>query len=361
MSKPTQFTAELVQTARAIAVPGKGILAADESTGTIGKRLGSIGVENNLENRINYRSLLFTTKGLGKYISGAICFEETLLGQSNVEGKSMVDLLKAENIIPGIKVDKGAQPLYGTDGETVTQGITSLAQRCKQYYEAGARFAKWRAILHISDSGSPSQLAIDQNATTLARYAAICQSQGLVPIVEPEVLMDGTHNLELAAIVTERVQAAVVKAMSDHHVILEGALLKPNMVRQGSECKEICTAENIAQATVRVLQHTIPPALPGVLFLSGGMSEEFATQCLNKMNSMNLGARPWSLSFSFGRALQQSCLKAWQGKAENVEAAQKELLLRAKCNAFATLGKYKGEGTTSAAAIDSLHIQNYKY
>lgn len=355
------FTAELVQTARAIATRGKGILAADESTGTIGKRLAAIGVENVLENRTAYRTLLFSTKGLGEYISGCICFEETLLGQSNIAGKSMVDLLREQGIIPGIKVDKGAQPLYGTDGETVTQGITGLAQRCKQYYDAGARFAKWRAILHIKDSGAPSQLAIDQNAATLARYARICQSQGLVPIVEPEVMMDGTHNIERAAVVTEKVQAACVKALSDHHVILEGALLKPNMVRQGSECVEKCTAENIAQATVRVLQHTIPPALPGIMFLSGGMSEEFATVCLNKMNSLNLGARPWTLSFSFGRALQQSCLKAWQGKAENTEAAQRELLLRAKCNALASAGKYNGEGVVSTSADASLHVKNYTY
>jgi len=287
------FTSELVQTARALAVPGKGILAADESTGTIGKRLASINVENTLANRQAYRTLLFTTKGLGEYISGCICFEETLLGDSDVPGKKMVDLLKAEGIIPGIKVDKGAQPLYGTDNETVTQGITGLAQRAKTYYEAGARFAKWRAIIHISESGAPSQLAIEQNASTLARYARICQSQGLVPIVEPEVIMDGPHNIERAALVTEAVQAAVVKALSDHHVLLEGALLKPNMVRQGSECLEKCSAESIAQATVRVLQHTMPPALGGVNFLSGGMSEEFATVCLNAMNAMDLGPRPW--------------------------------------------------------------------
>ncbi len=287
------FTAELIQTARALAAPGKGILAADESTGTIGKHLESIGVENTLENRKAYRTLLFTTEGLGEYISGAITYEETLLGDSDVEGKSMVDLLTDQGIIPGIKVDKGAVPLYGTDNETVTQGLTNLAQRAKRYYEAGARFAKWRAIINISDSGAPSQLAIDQNAHSLARYAKICQAQGLVPIVEPEVLMDGTHNIERAAVVTEAVQAAVVKALSDHHVLLEGALLKPNMVRQGSECQEKCSPAAIAQATVRVLQHTMPPALAGVNFLSGGMSEEFATVCLNAMNAMELGPRPW--------------------------------------------------------------------
>lgn len=300
MASTRDFTAELVQTARALSVAGKGILAADESTGTIGKRLASIGVENTPENRKDYRSLLFTTKGLGQYISGCIMFEETLLGESNVPGKSMVDLLKEEGIIPGIKVDKGAQPLYGTDNETVTQGITGLAQRAKLYYNAGARFAKWRAIINITESGAPSQLAIDQNASTLARYARICQSQGLVPIVEPEVLMDGTHSIERAAVVTEAIQAATVKAMSDHHVLLEGALLKPNMVRQGSECQEKCSPESIAQATVRVLQHTMPPALAGVNFLSGGMSEEFATVCLNAMNAMELGPRPWVRTLPFG-------------------------------------------------------------
>ena len=278
-----EFAAELVATANAIAAPGKGILAADESTGTIGKRFAPIGVENIEENRRKYRELLFTTEGLGEYISGVICYEETLF-QKAADGRQFVDVMKAQGMIPGIKVDMGVQPLPGTDGETVTQGITDLGKRCARYYAQGARFAKWRAVLHIKDSGCPSQLAIDQNAATLARYAAICQANGLVPIVEPEVLMDGEHSLERSAEVSERVQAATYKACSDHHVLLEGSLLKPNMVRPGADNKAPCTVEDIARATVRVLQHTVPVAVPGITFLSGGMSEEQATEALDAIN-----------------------------------------------------------------------------
>ena len=217
-----------------------------------------------------------------------------------------------------------------------------------------------RAVCHIKDSGAPTQLAIDQNAETLARYGAICQANGLVPIIEPEVLMDGKHDIKRAAEATLRVQAAVVYAMQRHKLLLEGILLKPNMVRPGSDAKPV-SAQLVARATVRVLQHTLPAAVPGVHFLSGGMTEEFATQCLNEMNKLDLGARPWSLSFSFGRALQQSCLKAYLGKDENVGAAQEQLLLRAKANGLATLGKYAGEATDSAAAKESLQVDGYVY
>jgi len=356
----SKFAAELVATAKFIATPGKGILAADESTGTIGKRLAGINVENTEANRKAYRSLLATTKGLNEYISGVILYEETLFQDSTVEGKSIADLFKEQGIVLGIKVDMGVRPLYNTDGETVTQGITGLADRCARYYARGARFAKWRAVLHIKDSGAPTQLAIDQNAETLARYGAICQANGLVPIIEPEVLMDGKHSIERSAEVTMRVQAAVTYAMARHKLLLEGILLKPNMVRPGADGPP-GSAKAVARATVRVLQHTLPPAVPGVHFLSGGMTEEFATECLNEMNKMDLGARPWSLSFSFGRALQQSCLKAYLGKVENIPAAQKELLLRAKANSLATLGKYAGEAAKGAAADDSLHQKNYTY
>lgn len=306
-----------------------------------------------------YRSLLATTKGLSEYISGVILYEETLF-QDSVTGEPISELFKKQGIVLGIKVDKGVQPLYNTDGETVTQGITGLAERCKKYYARGARFAKWRAVCHIKDSGAPTQLAIDQNAETLARYGAICQANGLVPIIEPEVLMDGKHDIKRAAEATLRVQAAVVYAMQRHKLLLEGILLKPNMVRPGSDAKPV-SAQLVARATVRVLQHTLPAAVPGVHFLSGGMTEEFATQCLNEMNKLDLGARPWSLSFSFGRALQQSCLKAYLGKDENVGAAQEQLLLRAKANGLATLGKYAGEATDSAAAKESLQVDGYVY
>lgn len=246
-----------------IATEGKGILAADESTGTIGKRFAPIDVENTEENRQAYRQLLFTAPNLSDHISGVIMYEETLYQKAD-DGTPFVELLAKQGIAVGIKVDKGVVPIPGTDGETVTQGIDDLNARCAEYYKQGARFAKWRSVLHIKDSGAPSELAIQQNAYVLARYAAICQANGLVPIVEPEVLMDGTHSLERSAIVTERVLAAVFKLLSDHHILLEGSLLKPNMVRPGASCEAPCSAEDIAAATVRVLQHTVPPAVGGI-------------------------------------------------------------------------------------------------
>jgi len=356
-----EYATELIATANAIASTGRGILAADESTGTIGKRLATIGLENNHENRQKYRELLFKTEGLNQYVSGCILYEETLFDNATC-GTPMVDLLKKAKIIPGIKVDKGARPLFGTDGETVTQGITDLMERCQKYYKQGARFSKWRAILKISASGNPSDLAIRQNAETLARYGAISQACGLVPIIEPEVMMDGTHTIEQAAVVTEKVIAATFKAMSDHHILLEGCLLKPNMVRKGADSKQQVTAADIGNATVRVLQHTVPVALPGIMFLSGGMSEELATEALNAINNASTKAkRPWHLSFSYGRALQQSVLKAWQGKDENIAEAQKQLLIRARANSLACQGLYKGEGKAGAAASEDLTVKNYVY
>ena len=356
----SEYAAELIATARYIASPGKGILAADESTGTIGKRFAPIGVENVEENRRKYREMLLTTPGLGEYISGVITFEETLY-QKAADGTPFVDVMKKQGMIPGIKVDKGVQPLFGTDGETVTQGIDDLGKRCAEYYKQGARFAKWRAVLKISDmsGATPSQLSIDQNAYTLARYAAVCQANGLVPIVEPEVLMDGEHSIEHAAVVTEKVVAACYKALSDHHVMLEGTLLKPNMVRAGEGCKSAASMDEVALATVRVLQHTVPVAVPGITFLSGGMSEEDASLALNAMNALDT-KKPWSLTFSYGRALQQSCLKAWCGKEANIPAAQQALLERAKANSEANLGKYGG-GAGGAAASASTFVKNYAY
>ena len=288
-------------------------------------------------------------------------YEETLFQKATC-GTPMVDLLKKNKIIPGIKVDLGVRPLYGTPNETVTQGITGLAERCQKYYKQGARFSKWRAVLRINKEGAPTPLAIKQNAETLARYGAISQACGLVPIIEPEVLMDGTHSIEQAAVVTEKVLAATFKAMSDHKLLLEGCLLKPNMVRKGSESKQAQSPADIGKATVRVLQHTVPVALPGVMFLSGGMSEELATEALNACNTACPKAkRPWHLSFSYGRALQQSVLKAWKGDDKNIKAAQNQLLLRAKANSLACQGKYSGEGKNSAAASESLKVKNYVY
>lgn len=354
------FAAELVATARAIAAPGKGILAADESTGTIGQRFSKINVENNEENRRKYRQLLFKTEGIEQYISGVILYDETLY-QKTDEGVTFVEVMQKKGIIPGIKVDKGIKPLSGTNGECVTQGIDDLDTRCAKYYAAGARFAKWRAVLHIKDSigATPSQVAIIENANTLARYASICQANGLVPIVEPEVLMDGDFTVEVAAAATEAVLAACYKALSDHHVMLEGTLLKPNMVRSGSDAAVQANAQEIALATVRVLQHTVPVAVPGITFLSGGMSEEDASLALNAINHAP-GPKPWSLTFSYGRALQQSCLKAWKGEDANIPAAQAALLTRAQANSLANLGKYEG-GFGGEGSNTSTFVKGYVY
>jgi fructose-bisphosphate aldolase class I len=350
-----KYKDELIKNARAIATPGRGILAADESTGTIGSRFKNINVENIEENRRAYRELLFTTQGIENYISGVILFEETLY-QKTKDGVAFVDLLKQKGILPGIKVDKGVVNIAGTNGESTVQGLDDLGKRCAKYYQDGARFAKWRAVLKIGKN-EPSELAITQNAQGLARYAAICQENGLVPIVEPEVLSDGSHTIEECAAACEKVFAAVVKACHDHKLLWEGALLKPNMITPGSEGPKV-SAHDIAWMTVRTLMRTIPPALPGVMFLSGGQSESEATENLNEMNKLTEVKKPWTLSFSYGRALQHSCLRAWLGKEENIKAAQEVLLKMAKNNSEATLGTYVGTGETSK---ESLYVKNYSY
>lgn len=331
-------------------------MAADESTGTIGKRLASINVENIESNRQALRELLFTSPNALSYLSGVILFEETLY-QKTSDGKPFVEVLQENNVLPGIKVDKGTVELAGTNGETTTQGFDSLGTRCQQYYKAGARFAKWRAVLKIGTT-EPSELSIQQNAQGLARYAIICQENGLVPIVEPEVLTDGSHDIKKCAAVTETVLAAVYKALNDHHVLLEGTLLKPNMVTPGSDSPKVA-AKVIAEYTVTALRRTVPPAVPGIVFLSGGQSEEEATLNLNAMNKLEV-LKPWTLSFSFGRALQQSTLKIWGGKKENVEKAQKAFLERCTANSEATLGKYAGEAAGGLAS-ESLYVKGYKY
>jgi len=352
-----KFDAELIKTAATIATPGRGILAADESTGTIGSRFQNIGVPNEEHNRRGYRELLFGTKDIGKFISGAILFEETLY-QKAEDGTPFVDLLRNQGVVIGIKVDKGTVNIPGTDAETSTQGLDGLADRVKKYYESGARFAKWRAVLKIG-AGQPTELAIHENAWGLARYAAICQENGLVPIVEPEILMDGDHSIEVSADVTERVLAAVFKALSDNHILLEGILLKPNMVSSGSSHPKKSTPEEVAKYTVRTLQRTVPPAVPGIMFLSGGQGEIEATSNLNAMNALNT-RKPWILSFSYGRALQSSVLKAWKGEKGHVEAARKVFAHRALVNGLATLGKYEGEEVT-AEATESLFVKGYIY
>lgn len=356
---PAKFRQELISTANALSAPGKGLLAADESTGTIGKRFATIKVENNEDNRRAYRELLFTADAeFANYISGVIMYEETLY-QKTSDGVPFVEVLKKKGVIPGIKVDKGVASLPGTDGENFTQGLDGLATRCKQYYEQGARFAKWRCTLKISDT-CPSQLSIEETARTLARYAAICQQNGLVPIVEPETLMDGTHSLERCVQATQSVLAAVYKALHDNHVLLEGTLLKPNMVTPGHSSPDYkkTKPEEIARATVKVLQRTVPPAVPGIMFLSGGQSEEEATLNLNAINRLNT-KKPWSLSFSYGRALQASCLDKWRGKPANVKEAQKTFVSRAKANSEAQLGKYSGHGAPTKN-ID-LYEEGYTY
>lgn len=354
---PPPITDELIANAAYIGTPGKGILAADESTGTIGKRLSSINVENVEENRRALRELLFCAPGALQYLSGVILFEETLY-QKTADGKPFVEVLKKGGVLPGIKVDKGTVDLAGTNAETTTQGHDDLGKRCAKYYEAGARFAKWRAVLKIGGPNEPSQLAISENANGLARYAIICQENGLVPIVEPEILVDGPHDIDRCAEVSERVLAACYKALNDHHVLLEGSLLKPNMVTPGSDSAKVAP-EVVAEYTVRTLLRTVPAAVPAVVFLSGGQSEEEATLNLNAMNKLG-GKKPWSLSFSFGRALQQSTLKAWAGKEENLGRAREAFLSRCKANSEATVGKYAG-GAAAGAASESLHVKDYKY
>ncbi|KAL9444764.1 hypothetical protein AB3S75_017864 [Citrus x aurantiifolia] len=351
-----KYAEELIKNAKYIATPGKGILAADESTGTIGKRLASINVENIESNRQALRELLFTSPNALSFLSGVILFEETLY-QKTSDGKPFVEVLQENNVIPGIKVDKGTVEIAGTNGETTTQGFDSLGARCQQYYKAGARFAKWRAVLKIGPT-EPSELSIQQNAQGLARYAIICQENGLVPIVEPEVLTDGSHDIKTCAAVTETVLAAVYKALNDHHVLLEGTLLKPNMVAPGSDSPKVA-AEVIAEYTVTALRRTVPPAVPGIVFLSGGQSEEEATVNLNAMNKLEV-LKPWTLSFSFGRALQQSTLKIWGGKKENVAKAQDAFSVRCKANSEATLGKYTGD-SAGGLASESLYVKGYKY
>ncbi|KAK3134073.1 hypothetical protein QOZ80_6AG0544690 [Eleusine coracana subsp. coracana] len=353
-----KYTDELIKTAKLLATPGKGILASDESTGTIGKRLSSINLENVEANRQALRELLFTAPGVFEYLSGVILFEETLY-QKTSDGTPFVDVLVAGGAVPGIKVDKGTVEIAGTNGETTTQGHDSLGARCAKYYAAGARFAKWRAVLKVGPGGEPSELAVKLNADGLARYALICQENGLVPIVEPEILTDGAHDINACAAATERVLAALYKSLSDHKVLLEGTLLKTNMVTPGSDSPKV-GAEVIAEYTVAALRRTVPPAVAGVVFLSGGQSEEEATQNLNAMNKLQV-LKPWTLSFSFGRALQQSTLKKWLGKEENVAAAQAAFLARCKANSEATVGKYAGAGAADAAASESLYVKGYKY
>ena len=328
---------QLAKTANEMVADDRGLLAADESTGTIGKRLDSIGAENTEDNRRDYRELLFRAEGLGKSISGAILYDETLR-QSAADGASLVSILQGQGIIPGIKVDTGAKELPGSQGEKITEGLDGLPARVEEYDGLGARFAKWRAVITIGDH-IPSRHSIHTNAHALARYAKICQEGGLVPIVEPEVLMDGDHDLERCDRVTTMTLNTVFDELYAQDVALEGMILKPNMVISGSDCKTQAGIDEVAERTVQRLMRCVPAAVPGIMFLSGGQSEEDATAHLNAMNA-KFAPAPWKLSYSYGRALQQSCLKAWQGDARNVSAAQAVLLERAQANSAACAGSY---------------------
>jgi fructose-bisphosphate aldolase class I len=350
---------ELRQIAESIVANGKGILAADESTGSMEKRLSPLGLENNEENRRVYRQLLFSGKEeLSNYISGVIMFEETFY-QKTDDGTPFVELLKKKNIIPGIKLDKGVVPIAGTIGEGTTQGLDGLSARCAQFKKDGAQFAKWRCVLHIG-SQVPSHVALLENANVLARYASICQQNGLVPIVEPEVLSDGEHDIERCQMVTEETLAYTYKALADHHVYLEGTLLKPNMVTPGQQATKRASPEEIGLATVTALRRRVPAAVPGIVFLSGGQSELDATKNLNAINNAPL-LKPWKLTFSYGRALQASVMKEWGGKPENIASAQEVLLKRAKVNAAAATGKYSEDSSTDGAAAQSLYVANHAY
>jgi fructose-bisphosphate aldolase, class I len=330
---------QLNKTAEAIVAEGKGILAADESDGTIKKRFDSIGTESTEESRRAYRDLLFTTEGVEEYISGVILFDETIR-QSAADGTPFPKVLEAKGIIPGIKVDKGAKPLALAEGETVTEGLDGLRSRLEEYRELGARFTKWRGVISIGKN-IPSEYCLWTNAHALARYAALSQEAGLVPIVEPEVLMDGDHSLERSFEVTSRTLHAVFTELRDQRVHPEGMLLKPNMVLSGYDNAEQAAHEQVAEETIRCFKRHVPAAVPGIVFLSGGQSDEDATTNLNAMNA--IGPHPWQLSFSYGRALQAPALKAWGGKEENVEAAQRAYYHRAKMNSAARTGMYAPE------------------
>lgn len=331
---------ELQATIADMVAEGKGILAADESLPTIAKRFKAVNVESTEENRRAYRSLLLTTPGLGEFISGVILFEETL-GQKTADGKPLSQAAAEQGVVPGIKVDKGTIPLVNAPSDLVTQGLDGLADRLTGYKEQGARFAKWREVYPIAGH-NPTSLGIKTNAEVLARYAAICQSLGIVPIVEPEVLLDGDHTIDRCFEVTEAVQHAVFHALHRHRVELEYIVLKPSMVLPGKDAPKKASPEEIAEKTLAQLRRTVPAAVPSINFLSGGQTPEEATANLNAINAI-AGNAPWQLSFSYARALQDPVLKTWQGKTENVQAAQQALYKRAKLNSAARTGRYTPE------------------
>ena len=334
-------TQELTQIARAMVAPGKGLLAMDESNGTCNKRFAKVGIAPTVENRRAYRELILTTPGLGESISGAILYDETIR-QTTKDGTSFIEVMTDAGIIPGIKVDIGAKDLACHPGEKVTEGLDGLRDRVAEYYKMGARFAKWRAVITIARD-IPSRGCIDANAHALARYAAICQEGGLVPIVEPEVLMDGDHPIERCYRTTEETLRTVFNQLYAQRVVLEEMILKPNMVLPGKDCPKQSSVEEVAETTVTCLLRAVPAAVQGVAFLSGGQSPELASEHLNAMNAKFGSKVPWPLTFSFARAIQQPALEFWKGEFANVKAAQSALSHRARCNSAARSGKYSAE------------------
>jgi len=345
---------ELDQTARALLADGKGILAADETVPTVTKRLNALQIESTADSRRTYREMFFTTAGAAEFVSGVILYDETIRQKSS-SGIPLAEVLTKQGIIPGIKVDTGAKQLAGSPDETVTEGLDGLRERMKEYYGLGARFAKWRAVIRITDT-HPSAMCIGVNVHALGRYAALCQEQGLVPIVEPEVLMDGSHTIERCEEVTGSVLHSVFTALYDQKVSLEHMLLKPNMVISGKTCPKQASVNEVATATLRCLRRHVPATVPGIVFLSGGQSDVVATRHLNAINTLDM-PRPWKVSFSYGRALQDPALHAWHGKAEQFKAGQQAFYHRAECNGAAALGRYtdalEGKGTKVAASVGS--------
>jgi fructose-bisphosphate aldolase, class I len=336
---------ELARIAGAMVAKNKGILAADESSGTISRRFNSIKVDSTEEHRRTYREMLFTTPGAAEYISGVILYDETIR-QKTKDGTPFPAYLAKQGIIPGIKVDLGAKPLAGFTGETITEGLDGLRERLVEYHKLGARFAKWRAVIDIAD-GIPTSFAVLANAHALARYAALCQENDIVPIVEPEVLMDGAHSIERCEEVTSSVLQTVFDQLFEHRIDLEGMVLKPNMIISGKKAANRAPPEQVAEATLRVLKRHVPPAVPGIAFLSGGQSSPEATLHLSLMNKAS--PLPWSLTFSYGRALQDDALKTWGGQPGNFVAGQKEMAKRAKLNSLATTGRYSSAMESQAA------------
>jgi len=335
---------DMREIARAMVAPGKGILAADESAGTIQKRFDMIDVTSTVDTRRAYRELLFTTEGAEEYIGGVILFDGTIRQQSS-DGTPLADVISAKGIVPGIKVDMGAKDLPGCPGETVTEGLDGLRERLAEYHELGARFAKWRAVLRIGPD-TPTSNSVNANAHALARYAALCQEASIVPIVEPEVLMDGDHTIERSYDVTREVLRTTFSELATAGVRLDAMVLKPNMIIPGFDCPERAESEAVAEMTLACLNEVLPVAVPGVAFLSGGQTEREATANLNAMNTS--GSHPWALSFSYGRALQQSVLKTWAGEQANVAAAQDAFLHRARMNGLASTGSWTPELETAS-------------